>query len=251
VYFTIYDFVKAYEHFSDPEWDGDTVVIDNPTPAGTSKSSAATSTSAEPLEAKEAEPKIRVKLADGKEREITYTVRTTFWNQDGRQVTAQEFLEQLFGELPDFFANETELRRIWSAPDTRQQLLDGLAERGFTGTQLHEMQRLIAAEKSDLFDVLAYVRFALPTHTRAERAGFARDHIDSEMPNHHRAFIDFVLDQYVQEGVEELATDKLPPLLELRYGGVTDALDELNVDADVLRRLFAEFQQYLYLEPVA
>jgi hypothetical protein len=39
--------------------------------------------------------------------------------------------------------------------------------------------------------------------------------------------------------------------LELRYGGVTDALDELNIDADVLRLLFAEFQKYLYLEPVA
>lgn len=30
-YFTIYDFVRAYEHFSDPEWDGER--IDPPTPA--------------------------------------------------------------------------------------------------------------------------------------------------------------------------------------------------------------------------
>ena len=35
-YFTIYDFVKAYEHFSDPEWDGEPAdpVVPTPRPGG-------------------------------------------------------------------------------------------------------------------------------------------------------------------------------------------------------------------------
>ena len=40
-------------------------------------------------------------------------------------------------------------------------LLQGLAEKGFGHEQLAEMQRIIDAEKSDLFDVLAYVAYAL------------------------------------------------------------------------------------------
>src|ERR1017187_6604127 len=41
---------------------------------------------------------------------------------------AQQFMELLFGKLPDFFKNEAELRALWSAPDTRKRLLEGLAE---------------------------------------------------------------------------------------------------------------------------
>ncbi len=48
------------------------------------------------------------------------------------------------------------------APDTRKKLLLGLAEKGFGYDQLAEMQRIIDAEKSDLFDVLAYVAYAQP-----------------------------------------------------------------------------------------
>jgi len=79
-----------------------------------------------------------------------------------------------FGKLPEFFKNETELRTLWSAPDTRAKLLLGLAEKGFGGQQLAEMQRIISAEKSDLFDVLAFVAYALPTLTREERAAKAK-----------------------------------------------------------------------------
>ena len=75
-------------------------------------------------------------------------------------MSAQQFMEMLFGKLPEFFKDETQLRSIWSAPDTRKKLLQGLAESGFGGEQLSEMQRIIEAEKSDLFDVLAYVAYA-------------------------------------------------------------------------------------------
>ena len=99
---------------------------------------------------------------------------TTFWHPDGTPMSAQQFMELLFGKLPEFFKDETELRFLWSAPDTRTKLLQGLAESGFGGEQLAEMQRIIDAEKSDLFDVLAYVAYALPTVTREERAANAK-----------------------------------------------------------------------------
>ena len=69
--------------------------------------------------------------------------------------------------------------KIWSVPDTRKTLLTGLAEKGFGHEQLAEMQKIIDAEKSDLFDVLAYVAYALPPLTREERAARAKSAISA------------------------------------------------------------------------
>ena len=74
-------------------------------------------------------------------------------------VSAAQFVESLFGELPHFFKDEDELRRLWSRPDTRKALLQGLSEKGYGGAQLAEIKRAINAENSDIFDVLAYVAF--------------------------------------------------------------------------------------------
>ena len=81
-------------------------------------------------------------------------------------MSAQQFMELLFGKLPEFFKTEEELREMWIAPATRADLLRRLAEQGFGPEQLAEMQRIIDAENSDLFDVLAYVAYALPTVSR-------------------------------------------------------------------------------------
>jgi len=122
----------------------------------------------------ERKPRAKVKLADGKARTIEHMMCTTFWHPDGTPVSAQQFMEMLFGKLPEFFGDEAELRALWSAPDTRKKLLDGLAEKGFGRDQLAEMQKIIDAERSDLFDVLAYVAYALPPLTRNERAAHAK-----------------------------------------------------------------------------
>ena len=77
---------------------------------------------------------------------------TTFWHPDGMPMSAQEFMELLFGKLPEFFKNEAELRELWSRPDTRKALLEGLNDKGFGRDTMTEMQRIIEAENSDLFD---------------------------------------------------------------------------------------------------
>lgn len=104
---------------------------------------------------------------------IQHIMVTTFWHPDGTPISAQQFLEMLFGKLSAFFKDETELRAIWSLPDTRAKLLQGLAEKGFGYEQMAEMQRIIGAENSDLFDVLAHVAYALAPLTREERAARA------------------------------------------------------------------------------
>ncbi|MCW5787308.1 MAG: hypothetical protein KIT49_07415 [Nitrospira sp.] len=143
--------------------------------------------------------KVKVKLADGKVRTIQHMMVTTFWHPDGTPMSAQQFLELLFGKLPAFFKNEAELRAIWSQPDTRAKLLQGLAEKGFGAEQMAEMQRIIDAERSDLFDVLAHVAYAMTPLTREERAARAKAEIHTHFTGKQQAFLDFVLAQYVKD----------------------------------------------------
>ena len=250
-YFTIYDFVKAHHHFNDPEWDGEPV---EPEPKEPRRPKSEGEETPEPVPPEgEPEPtprpkKIKVKLADGKERTIDHMMSTTFWHPDGTPMSAAQFMESLFGKLPDFFKDEAELRAIWSAPDTRKKLLEGLAEHGFGRDQLAEMQRIIDAENSDLFDVLAYVAYAEPTVTRAERAARAKGAITTTFDAKQQLFLDFVLSHYVTVGVDELAQEKLTPLLRLRYH---DSLADAEADlgkAEEIRRVFAGFQKFLYQE---
>jgi len=58
--------------------------------------------------------------------------------------------------------------------------------------------------------------------------------------------VDFVLAQYLKEGVEELEAEKLAPLLRLRYhNAIADALADLG-SADQIRKVFVGFQRHLY-----
>jgi type I restriction enzyme R subunit len=242
-YFTIYDFVKAHHHFSDPEWDGEPMEPVVATPGGTRD----TERPDEPDEPVQQRPqKALIKLADGKERTIQHMMSTTFWHPDGTPMSAQQFMESLYGHLPDLFKSEEELRRIWSAPDTRSRLLAGLAEKGFGEEQLEEMQAIIDAEKSDLFDVLAHVAFARAPIERKVRADQARGAIRSEFSAKQQEFLDFVLGQYVAVGVGELSTEKLAPLLNLKYQhSIRDAVSDLGTP-DSIAAAFSGFQRHLY-----
>jgi type I restriction enzyme, R subunit len=266
-YFTIYDFVKAHELFQDAEWDGPpqeedpclkcgqrpcACEVKPPKPCEVcGKSPCECPKEPCPVCGKvrcvcEKKRKLKVKLADGKERTIQHMMMTTFWHPDGTPMSAQQFMEMLFGKLPDFFQSEEELRGLWSAPDTRAKLLAGLAEKGFGHDQLAEMQKCIDAEKSDIFDVLAYVRYNAPMITRAERADHARVYINSAFDAKQRAFLDFVLSHYVDVGVEELGQEKLTPLLRLRYhDSLADAVADLG-PASEIGKAFASFQKSLY-----
>jgi type I restriction enzyme R subunit len=248
-YFTIYDFVKAYEHFNDPEWDGEPVEPVPPAPRGSGGGQPAPDDEDGGTDGGEPDPpkaqKIKIKLADGKERVIQHMMATTFWSVDGRPMSAAEFVTRLFGELPALFKDEDELRTLWSQPDTRKALLESLAERGYGDEQLHEIERLIDAEKSDLYDVLAYIAFALSPITRQERADASRPMITSQYDAKLQAFLNFVLSQYVQEGVGELDQEKLPHLLELKYRAISDAARELGGVANI-RDAFIGFQRHLY-----
>ena len=252
-YFTIYDFVKAHHLFNDEEWDGEPV--DKTTTSGGGNGGEDKKDEKGESSGERPEPPLRaeiltVKLSDGSVRKIKSMTSTMFWGADGTPLSAAQFLENLFGTLPDFFKNEDELRAIWSAPNTRKALLLGLEEKGFGKEILDEMQIIIEAEKSDLFDVLGYVAYAKEPITRDLRAAHAKTSIHNTFNAKQEAFIDFVLAQYVTQGVEELDSEKLSPLLRLKYNNaIADAVADLG-KPDEISKLFVGFQTFLYQKMV-
>ncbi len=249
-YFTIYDFVKAHHHFNDPEWDGEPIDPEEPLRRrdGVRMPFDPPPYGEPPIAEPSKRPKkIQIKLADGKVRRIQHMTATLYFGADGRPMSSVQFIESLYGTLPAFFKDEDELRKLWSAPDTRKALLMGLADKGFGHDALVEMQKIVEAENSDLFDVLAKVSFAAEPVSREQRADAAKAAAEMALTDPQRAFVDFVLAQYVAEGVEELDQEKLSPLLRLRYQALGDAFAELG-EPDRIREIFVGFQKHLYFK---
>lgn len=249
-FFTIYDFVDAYKHFSDPEWDGEPIGEEPKTPEPYPKLlvQQTISESDDPTSKK---PKIKIKLRNGKEREIQHMVSTSFWSADGKPISETEFISNLFGELPKLFKDEEELRRIWSFPKTRKELLEKLENAGYPKSDLQTLQKLVNMEKSDLYDVLRYIfngdYIALSRETRAKAAEAT---IFALLSDKQKEFITFVLSKYIETGVDELDQEKLPILLTNKYQSLEDAKEILG-DVANISKLFIEFQEHLYKQKVA
>ena len=134
---------------------------------------------------------------------------------------------------------------------TRKTLLEKLDEAGFGKEELQTLQKLIDAEKSDLYDVLKYVSDSdIKPITRAERVSGAEANIFALLNNRQKEFIAFVLSKYIETGVEELDQEKLPVLLTNKYQSLEDAKEILGDVADI-SSLFIDFQQHLYLQKAA
>lgn len=272
-FFTIYDFVNAYHHFADPEWDGEPIEPEECSKCGQSPCACGKSTPKPcpicgqqpcmcPSEPKPpclkcgeqpciCKKKVKIKLRNGKELEIQHMMATSFWNANGTPMSAEEFLNNLFGELPNLFKSEAELRELWSNPMTRRTLLEKLDDAGFGKEELATLQQLIDAEKSDLFDVLEFVfNSDIKPMTREERVAAAQATIFALLDNKQKEFIEFVLSKYIETGVEELDQEKLPILLTNKYQSLEDAKEVLG-NVSNISKLFVEFQKHLYEEKVA
>lgn len=251
-FFTIYDFVDAYKHFSDPEWDGEPLEPEpkepKPYPTPEPIDPLVVSEPGEPTLKKQ---KIKIKLRNGKEREIQSMISTSFWSADGKPISAEEFLNNLFGEMPKLFKDEEELRKLWSNPITRKTLMENLDAAGFPKDDLLTLQKLVDMEKSDLYDVLEYVfNGDYIAMTREARAKAAEATIFALLNDKQKEFIAFVLSKYIETGVDELDQEKLPILLTNKYQSLEDAKEILG-DVANISRLFIEFQEHLYKQKVA
>jgi len=270
-YFTVYDFVKAHHNFADPKWDGEPLPCEVCKACGqfpcdcenTGVNSAkkcmvcehkpcvCEKTKPEPCPDCDEQPcacnkTIEIELSDGRSRQIKHVSSAMYWSSDGKPITAKAFIERMFDDLPQFFSNEDQLRDIWSDPTTREKLLSDLCEAGYDHEKFDSMKELIDAKDSDVYDVLAFVAYAIETRTRTDRVKKAKPLIAVAFNDYKQLeFIDFILDKYIEDGVHELAANKMRSLIELKYNTISDAASVLGSPV-VIRSTFIGFQRYLY-----
>jgi len=270
-YFTILDFVNAYKLFRDPGWDGDGICAtcsEDPCVCESAVRVCATCNEKPCVCEKQKkicdecgqspcicehkkEKKIRIKLSDGKVRELQ-SMSSTYFYVDGKPISAEEFLKRLFDtlKLPDLLGSEEELRRLWANPMTRNELLNKLEGAGCHVDDLRKLQELINAQDSDLFDVLEYIAYAKAPITRAARAETNKDNIYNLLNDKQREFVSYVLRNYVEVGVDELDVSKLSTVLTAKYGSINAAQQELG-SVQEIQSTFVGFQAELYRDEVA
>lgn len=254
-YFTIWDFVHAYEKYAQPDWDGEpvcpkcgnnpcTCVVkprghrDDVAPTWTAHDDRPEPTPDDPNE------KLEIVLPDHRVRRIKFINSIMFWGADGKPVSAQKFIEEMFGRLPDFFQSSADLHKMWADPETREALLDKMNEAGYGKDILCDIRKLIDAENCDLLDVLEYIAYATTPIERKERAqrltGYTNNLGDAQ-----KQFIEYMINAYVQSGIDELRMDKLKTLLELKFGSVGEGITALG-GVPSARQTFKDFQYHLY-----
>lgn len=263
-YFTIYDFVKAYENFQDPAWDGEPVCPvcgNNPCTCEEGDSDGEAEGGGDACEPNpdynkkprkdddkeevEKPERLEIRLSDGRTRRIRFIKSDMFWGANGKPVSAEEFLKAMFGQMPEFYTSLEDLREKWSSPKTREELLDRMSEAGYDKETLSRVRTLIDADNSDLLDVLEYISFNVEPILREERAKRTNSYI-STLSAQQQDFVNYVIDLYIREGIDELGTSKLPELLNMKYGSVQDGISFLG-GLDIAKNTFYGFQRRLYL----
>ena len=263
-FFTIYDFVRAYENFQDAAWDGEPVCPHCGNEPCTCKDTDYTSIPEEredipavgdmevnyqadskEVEEREKPQKLEIRLSDGRARRIKYIKADMFWGADGKPVAAEDFLREMFGAMPEFFSTAEELREKWATPKTREELLEKMSEAGYGIDVLKQVRKLVDAEDSDLLDVLEYIAYQTEPMERRERVRKVET-FKRSLSAVEQDFVSYIIDLYLRAGVEELGTKKLPEIIKLKYGSLVDGTSTLG-SIDVARNAFLNLQQCLYL----
>ncbi len=243
-HFTIIDFYDNYQKFDDPEWDGDPVEIDEPElpldiETGEGPEIVEVDPPEPPLPPKQ---KIKIQLAPHRTLFMDDMVETLYFDASGKPVTPEQFLKDLFSKLPDFFTDEDSLRKIWSNQETRNKLIDELANRGFDLGKLLTLRDAFKAKDSDVYDLLRFIAFDKEIISRHDRVQGTDLSFKDSLDDKSKDFVDFVLNQYEKNGFEDL--NDLTELLNLKFGNVS-VVDEMGGVGKV-RENFNQLQEAIY-----
>lgn len=264
-YFTIYDFVGANERFKDEDWDGDpfcpkcgnypcTCNKHTPYPPVPPRKPPFTH---EPCPICGHNPctcdggngkKIVVRLSKYRNMEL-HTDWTETVSYDGKFVTLSEFVQILFGKMPNFFSNAEDLRKQWEHPETREKLLDVLDQSGFGEAKLDMIKKMLKLEKCDLLDVLEYIAYESTPIERAERVRIVQKQWLKRFSVSQQEFDNLILQYYVNNGFKELGADKLSHFVSIKYKSTKDAKVSLGWTPTQMREHYIELQQQLYALP--
>ena len=251
-FFTVFDFVKAYEHFAQPQWDGEAVCPvcgNNPCtckkPDPGQPGGGGHHGGGEPGGGKPKKQTTVIALSDGKRRAIRYQSEVMFWSPEGKPVPAQDFIREMYGKLPDFYSSIDDLKQKWADPATRETLLEKLGQAGYDTDVLDQVRHIIDADNADLLDVLEYISYAVSPIERKQRAQKTQGFVDTLTPA-QQSFVNYIIVAYVENGEKELRRNNLPGLIEQKFRDINTGLSALG-GVKAAKQVYDNFQRQLYL----
>ena len=257
-FFTIIDFSEeATDHFYDEEWDG---LPEGETNEGGDQTGGNTLGGGDnggiiadpplpPPPKPPRPPKIVVQLSNGRKLKILDIEIRYIDYESGKPLTTKQFLEKLIGFIPDLYHSEEELRRLWSKPETRDDVLWKLSLSGIDEQQLDILKKIFEADNSDIFDVLLHISYDYDLITRSQRADRVKadDAFFEVFANlKARDFLHFILERYETDGIKELRRERLSSLIELNNLGTTKEAASLFGSPQNLIDAFYKLQENLY-----
>jgi len=236
-FFTIIDFKKATELFSDPDFDGEPVSIYDPNPGQPPLPPV------EVLPPKDPPVPRRKYYVNDVEVSIV-SEHVKYLNIDGELVT-ESLIDYTRKNLYHRYATLNDFLTRWNSEKRKDVIVKELEEQGIIFDALKDE----IGKAYDPFDLICHVVFDKPALTRTERAERVRDsdYFDKyEGPI--RKVLNSLLDKYADEGLynlESLESLKLQPLNEFgtpiqiveTFGGKDMYLDAI---ADLTNHLYTE-----------
>jgi type I restriction enzyme R subunit len=167
-------------------------------------------------------------------------------DENGKQLRVVKYTDYSAEMVRTLYPSAAELRKHWAKPDERNEIIDGLREKGI------DFDELAAASKqpnADPFDLLCHIAYNAPVRTRRERADRLRkdrkDFFDQYGPD-ARAVLEDLLEKYAQHGVTQFSIPeilKVPPISA--RGNISEIIGFFG-GTEKLRNAFAGLQAELY-----
>ncbi len=257
LYFNILDYTgSATRLFSDPEFDGDPVLITeeemsesgetvdekvieeqvvSPEPEG------AVGPTVEP----ESEEPRRKYYMDGGSVEIAAHLVYEL-DPDGKQLRVVKFTDYTADKVRSMYPSAADLRSRWSNAEERSEITDALQDRGIS---FEELAKAAQQPDADPFDLLCHIAFNAPLRTRRERAETLRkdrkDFFEKYSPD-ARTVLNQMIDKYIDFGTAQFQIPEILKVSPISDRGTVPEISALFGNAANLRSAVAELQTLLY-----
>lgn len=254
-YFTILDFVGATNDFRDELWDWwaeEENLVDDKEIIETKEKKIKEKNEFEWWEWEtwwdEPKEKLRVRLADNRELKVI-DIETRYLDPvSWKHLNSEDFLKKIIWELPHFYKDESQLRMLWSSPETRDDLLQSLSKIWLDTEQLEDLKNMFEADSSDIFDILSHLSFDSDIKYRSERSIFWEEVVEKYSSLKAKEFLEFLLALYVKNWILDFRKDWLSSKISLFNKWEAREIAEEFWGIQELKTAYYEVQKSLYVK---
>jgi type I restriction enzyme, R subunit len=257
-WFTIMDFKKATELFADPAFDGDPVVIYQPTgdepvvPPDEGSTEEGDDSPPQPEEGElDGGPEdggdtgggsTRIKYVVGDVAVYVVGERIQYYGPDGKLIT-ESLKDYTRRTVRKDYASLDHFLRSWSKADRKVAIVQALQEQGVLLEPLAEE----VGKEFDVFDLICHVAFDQPPLTRRERANNVKKrHYFAKYGEQARQVLETLLEKYADTGIENIEDIKILTIDPFSKMGTASELVSAFGGKQPYLEALAELERHLY-----